>query len=892
MSLSPHSLDRWSRAAMRGAPEGCTAVLVPPGGRLPGPPRPRALPSSPGRTARAFLRTASPRAVRLAVLCAPFDRLSLRLLHVIRRELVPDATTADVAEAVTSGLFELGESADGDDGSLELVLPEDVRAVLRKRLPAHEAWRVHQALDRHVSSRGDGRPTLRSVAHDASGPRELPAGQEAFARASRQTLELLGLSVPASEAPEPGQEDDGGEDARSEEPEGGRPEREGTGGGSGASDAFPPPPDVFVGQSDAVASLGVRLSEPDAGTVWVTASADAPGAGRTSLALYAAHRFPGERYFLDLRGSSRYPVPPEGALHQLLTEMGAAPGPGPRTADELAARLADAVEGRRVLFVLDDVRERDRIESLLPVTPGCAVLATVNGVTALHGYRLVPLTDDRAIEVVAAWAGLDGGDGRAAQGALTALRELTAGRAWWPRTLRLIGSWIASGSAPPLPELSRLVDGLPAAPPTAVGEAVLDLRLRHLPPPDYEALALLARVPTGELTRTEAWALLGNREAAHTLLARLARHGLLDRRGADVYRVPEDIRRHVLARRPHDARTAIAVTRLVRHYLAAAAAVHDEDRPGSTLAENLGVRATDASHDGPSHVWLANALAMAAEADASAELPNHFADLLLLLHVRGASTPYRSRFRDAARALADTASTGAERSAVRAVVALALAQYAAGAPGEAALTFDVLPTGAWDEDLALRGPANQLAGRLAWDRGPLEEAEAFLRRALDAYRVDGDRFGVATAGLELASVLTRLGRTDEVLRTVLEALGSHRDSVPHPLMRRGLLTLEEALATAGRHRELLTAQEALFARYRTEGGDRRAEGLVLSRMARTLIALGRPSEAQAAARAALGHLDGGGPEWEADREEARRLLTAAARPGAGAEPDGPRTIVV
>ncbi|KUH39613.1 SAV_2336 N-terminal domain-related protein [Streptomyces kanasensis] len=32
LSLSPHSLDRWSRAAMRGAPEGCTAVLVPPGG--------------------------------------------------------------------------------------------------------------------------------------------------------------------------------------------------------------------------------------------------------------------------------------------------------------------------------------------------------------------------------------------------------------------------------------------------------------------------------------------------------------------------------------------------------------------------------------------------------------------------------------------------------------------------------------------------------------------------------------------------------------------------------------------------------------------------------------------------------------------------------------------
>ncbi|CAL9589374.1 NaeI family type II restriction endonuclease [Streptomyces sp. enrichment culture] len=892
LSLSPHSLDRWSRAAMRGAPEGCTAVLVPPGGRLPGPPRPRALPSSPGTAARAFLRTASPRAVRLAVLCAPFDRLSLRLLHVIRRELLPDASTADVAEAVTSGLFELGQSADGDDGSLELVLPEDVRAVLRERLPAHEAWRVHQALDRHVSSRGDGRPALRSVAHDASGPRELLAGQEAFARASRQTLELLGLSVPEEEPREPGRDGERGEGAWSEAAEGGRAEGEGAGGGAGASDEFPPPPEVFVGQSQVVESIGSVLAGSSTEIVWVTASDDAPGAGRTALALHIARRFPGERCFVDLRGSGKHPVPIEAALYQVLTALGGPPDAGPHTAEELAARLADAVAGRRVLLVLDDVADPAQVEPLLHSVPGCAVLATTRITDVMPGYWLWPRPEYEAVHLVAAWAGLDDGADGEAPRELTALRELTSGRAWWPRTLRLIGSWIASGSAPPLPELTRLIRALPTDHTASVEKAVLDLRLRHLPPPDYEALALLARVPTGELTRTEAWALLGDRQAAHTVLDRLARHGLLDRRGAGVYRLPEDIRRHVLAGRPDDARTALAVTRLVRHYLAAAAALHDEDRPGSTLAENLGVRATDAAQDGPSHVWLANALAMATEADASAELPHHFADLLLLLHVRGASTPYRSRFRDAARALIEAASTGAERSAVRAVVALASAQYAAGAPGEAALTFDVLPTGAWDEDPALRGPANHLAGRLAWVRGPLDEAEAFLRRALDAYRADGDRFGVATAGLDLASVLTRLGRTDEVLRTVLEALGSHRDSVPHPLMRHGLLTLEEALTTAGRHRELLTAQEALFAQYRTEGGDRRAEGLVLTRMARTLIALGRQSEAQAAARAALGHLDGGGPEWEAEREEARRLLAAAAPPEAGAEPDGPRTIVV
>ncbi|MFJ9799925.1 NaeI family type II restriction endonuclease [Streptomyces sp. NPDC101145] len=878
LALSPHSLDRWSRALMRGAPEGCTAVLVPPGGRLPGRPRPRALPASPGTAARGFLRTASPRAVRLAVLCAPFDRLSLRLLHVIRRELVPDATTADVAEAVTSGLFELGQG-DGDAGSLELVLSEDVRAVLRERLPAHEAWRVHQALDRYVASRGDGRPGLRSVAYDEAGPRELPAEQEAFARASRQTLELLGLSVPAGEPAEPDR-GDGGDEGRDNQD----PHRAETEGWSGTSDGFPPPPDVFIGDVDVVDSLVAQLAAPTAGVVWVSAVEDTPGTGRTALALHVAHRFAGERYYVDLRGSGPHPVPPEAALHRLLTEMGASPGPGPHTARELAARLAEAVAGRRVLLVLDDVADPGPMRDLLPVAPGCAVLATVTGVRAVRGHRLLPLTGDDAVRVVAAWAGLDGDGDR------EALRQLTADRVWWPRTLRLVGSWIASGSAPPLAELSRLVGTIAVAQPAALGRAVLDLRLRHLPADDREALALLARLPTGEVTRTEAWALLGNRRAALTMLDRLARHGLLDRRGAGVYRMPQDVRRQVLAGHPHDARAAVAVTRLVRHHLAAAAALHEEERPGSALAENLRVRATEVTDDGPSHVWPANALALAAEAATPARSPDHFADLLLLLHVQGASTPYRSRFEEAARALIEAAPAGAEQSAVRAVVALALAQYAAGAVGEAAQTLGDLPSGAWDEDPALRGPANQLAGRLAWERGRLEETEAFLRRALDAYRTDGDRFGVATCGLDLASVLTRLGWTDEVLRTVLEALGSHRDSVPHPLMRRGLLALEEALAAAGRHRELLTAQEALISQYRTEGGNPHEEGLVLVRMARTLIALGRLPDAEASAQAALSHLDAG-PEGEAGREEARQVLAAIAQAAASPGPGGPAVVL-
>ncbi|MDT9684643.1 NaeI family type II restriction endonuclease [Streptomyces sp. TRM76323] len=870
LSLSPHSLDRWSRAAMRGAPEGCTAVLVPPGGRLPGRSRPRAASLSPGTAAKGFLRTAAPRAVRLAVLCAPFDRLSLRLLHVIRRELVPDATTADVAEAVTSGLFELEQPA-GDSGPLELVLPEEVRAVLRERLPAHEAWRVHQALDRHVASLGDGRPGLRSVAYDASGPHELPAEQEAFARASRQTLELLGLAVPGGEGPAP---DGGGE-------------TDGAGATGAESDAFPPPPERFVERGHTVESLLARLADPAAGVVWVTAVRDDPGAGRTALALRAAHRFAGERHFVDMRGSSDHPVPPEAALHRLLTSLGAPDDGEARSAEELAAELAEAVTGRRVLLVLDDVPEPARMERLLPSVPGCAVLATTRVTDVAPEHRLAPLLDGEAADLLATWAGREGHEGRAA------LRELPAGRAWWPLTLRLIGSWIASSAAPPPAELSRMIrdslSGRTRATPKEDLAAVLHLRLRALPAPEREALRRFVLVPTGQLTRTEAWALLGGDRAARAALDRLTAEGLLDRRAAGVYRVPEEVRRHTIREHGYGAEAAAPLLqRLVGHYLARAAALYEEDRPDSALVVNLGVRATDILDDPVSrHVWLDNALALAASAGGAPDpLPRQVPDLLLLLHVHGASASYRSRFEEAARAVIGRASARSGEPTARAVVALALSQYAAGAVADAASTLNGLPGDAWDRDDALRGPVNRLAGQLALARGAPTEAEEPLRRALDAFRADDDRFGVAATCLDLASVLTRLGRTDEVLRTVLEALGGYPDSVPHPLMRSALLALEDALATAGRYGELLSAQEALLAQYRTEGGDSRAEGLLLTRIARTLVALDRLDEAGEAARAALERLDG--PGAQADREEAQRLLDEA---GASPGSPKPRTIV-
>lgn len=196
LSLSPHSLGRWSRAVMLAAPDGCSAALVPPGGRLTPlgasrPPTPR----SPEERTERFLRTAAPAAARLAVLTSAFDRLSLQHLHVLRRELVPEATTEDLAELLGSGLYTL----DTDTSDRVILQPApQVRERLEQALTEHEALQLSRVLSRHISSGRDSGGRLSAVAGGADGTDDFVAETTPVGIAWSRTLELLGLPAPAS----------------------------------------------------------------------------------------------------------------------------------------------------------------------------------------------------------------------------------------------------------------------------------------------------------------------------------------------------------------------------------------------------------------------------------------------------------------------------------------------------------------------------------------------------------------------------------------------------------------------------------------------------------------------------------------------------------------------
>jgi NADH:ubiquinone oxidoreductase subunit F (NADH-binding)/ferredoxin len=211
LTMTPYSLGRWARTLMRIDRRGCDAVIVPDqelldeleileeGSDLQGMPRSDGEDTLPGGQdiVDGFLHIASPEAVRLAVLCAPYQQVGLPLLHLIREELVPEATASDEAEVVVSGLFTVSSD---QSGGATLRFREGTRARLKNMLSARDAWLLHDALSRRVARQAAVGVGFPAVTRDSYGDVALPADAEPFAEASMETLRLLGVvtgDVPA-----------------------------------------------------------------------------------------------------------------------------------------------------------------------------------------------------------------------------------------------------------------------------------------------------------------------------------------------------------------------------------------------------------------------------------------------------------------------------------------------------------------------------------------------------------------------------------------------------------------------------------------------------------------------------------------------------------------------
>ncbi|MFE9575504.1 ATP-binding protein [Nocardia sp. NPDC006044] len=107
-----------------------------------------------------------------------------------------------------------------------------------------------------------------------------------------------------------------------------------------------------------------------------------PGIGKTALVTRAAHllsdKFPDGRYFVELNSHTpgQTPADPAEVLATLLTGLGIAPSHIPDTLDARRDLWRDRVATKRILLILDDARDHDQIEPLLPAGPECLTLIT------------------------------------------------------------------------------------------------------------------------------------------------------------------------------------------------------------------------------------------------------------------------------------------------------------------------------------------------------------------------------------------------------------------------------------------------------------------------------------------------------------------------------------
>ncbi|MFG1803764.1 BTAD domain-containing putative transcriptional regulator [Micromonospora carbonacea] len=165
---------------------------------------------------------------------------------------------------------------------------------------------------------------------------------------------------------------------------------------------LPQDPPRVVGRDEELRRGLDALDGPDGSpaAVPILAVDGLPGIGKTTFAVHLAHRlsaaYPDGQLHVDMRGfAPDGPTDPGEALRGFLTALGLPDAEVPAALQARVGLYRSALAGRRVLVLVDNVRDAEQARHLVPGAPGCAVLVTGRGrLTALatgFGARLVNL---------------------------------------------------------------------------------------------------------------------------------------------------------------------------------------------------------------------------------------------------------------------------------------------------------------------------------------------------------------------------------------------------------------------------------------------------------------------------------------------------------------------
>ncbi|MGW2615129.1 AfsR/SARP family transcriptional regulator [Streptomyces sp. NPDC001500] len=357
----------------------------------------------------------------------------------------------------------------------------------------------------------------------------------------------------------------------------------------------------FSGREEQLAELTrhlVSADGPGAGeagaAVVVSAVSGTAGVGKTALAVRWAHRmresFPDGQLYVDLRGyDPDEPVSAAQALAGFLTALGV-PGPEiPLRLNDRAARYRTAVDGRRLLVLLDNAASAAQVRPLLPGSPTCKVVITsresLSSLVSVHGAHRMILDVLSPQEALALLRALIGPRVDADPAAAAALAEQCG---WLPLALRVAAELVLSRRQE---TLARLVDELRDrrrrldlldcgdGDPRAAVRAVFSWSYDRLPDQEARLFRLLGLHPGPDTDVHGAAALAGESvERTRRSLDVLSRAHLLHRSGPGRHGMHDLLRAYaaeLVSAHEEAAERDAALTRLLDHCLAASAAAMD-----------------------------------------------------------------------------------------------------------------------------------------------------------------------------------------------------------------------------------------------------------------------------------------------------------------------------
>ena len=153
--------------------------------------------------------------------------------------------------------------------------------------------------------------------------------------------------------------------------------------GSAVPRQLPAAPEIFTGRTAELAQLDRLLRDRETSTpVVISAVSGMGGIGKTALAVHWAHQaresFSDGELYIDMQGyhPTGRPVAPEAALGQFLISLGVAADRIPVALGEQAGLYRTLMAGRRMLVLLDNVRDVEQVRPLLPGSPEGRVLIT------------------------------------------------------------------------------------------------------------------------------------------------------------------------------------------------------------------------------------------------------------------------------------------------------------------------------------------------------------------------------------------------------------------------------------------------------------------------------------------------------------------------------------